>query len=433
MVFSLLRIRIQIWNVFNAMSEIDKSITEILLPKASVMVFTQDEQTKSSFSALRDDWRYSRVTLRCEDGGVDEAIKKFAQIESPDLVILQTEEIDDAFTKKLESLANNCREGTSAIVIGPVNDVYLYRRLIDMGVSDYLVKPMSADILSGVIAKSLIEKLGVSDSRLIAVIGAKGGVGVSSIAQLMALLLARVVEQKTLLLDAAGGHSALSVGLGFDPTCKLADLARAVQTSNEDAMKRMLFRSVDNLTVVSGGGDAILDGSIPPESFEAIIDQFMAKNPVVVVDLSGAEAGLSKRVISRANNIVLVTTPTVLSLRFARALLKEISDVRGGNKDGVEIFINKRGLSKSAEISKAQVDEALGRPVSTHLAFLPDLFTGSDTEISNILDAKDTNESVKSALLAYLSKIYNVSDLKTTKEDKKTGGIGSFITKLKTK
>ena len=155
------------------MSEADYT-TDILLPKARVSVFSTDQETLSSAAMLSSDWRYSRVDVDVHQGGVEQAIQHFQEIESPDLIILQTEDINDHFTGALEDLAGYCREGTSAIVIGPVNDVYLYRKLIDMGVSDYLVRPIKPEIFSHVIAKALIEKLGVSGSRLIAFVGAKG-------------------------------------------------------------------------------------------------------------------------------------------------------------------------------------------------------------------------------------------------------------------
>ena len=93
-----------------------------------------------------------------------------------------------------------------------------------MGISDYLVRPIMPDVLKEVVAKALIAQLGVSDSRLIAFVGAKGGVGTSSLAQLAAWTTSKSLEQKTLLMDGAGGWSSLSVGIGFDPSANLHEL-----------------------------------------------------------------------------------------------------------------------------------------------------------------------------------------------------------------
>lgn len=416
------------------MSEADYHTTDILLPKARVAVFSRDKETLAATDSLHADWRYSRVNVQKFEGDVETAISVFQQEDSPDLVIIQTDEIDDGFTGRLEDLANYCREGTTAIVIGPVNDVYLYRRLIGMGVSDYLVRPIKPEILSQVIAKSLVAKLGVSESRLITVIGAKGGVGTSTLAQLCALVSAGGLGHKTLLMDAAGGASSLSVGMGFDPTTTLSDLSRAVQNNNEDALKRMFFKVDDRLSVISGGGEAMLDMSITAEQYEAVIDKLMVKSPVVIVDLSGAEASVKRRVMARSNQIILVTTPTVTSLRFARSLLKDIGDARGGDIAEVSMIVNMQGKSKGNEVPKAHIEEAMDFKVSGHIPYHPDVFMGADTEISKLAKSREGIEIIKTVLVPILQKSLSaVESGGEAENDKKSGLFGGLLTKLTSK
>src|ERR1035437_10802085 len=119
------------------MSNEDKShLTAVLLPRARVALFTRDAETKEAFTALEKDWRFARVALEVKEGDADLAISMFQTETSPDLVLVQTDKIDDGFSGKLEALAAACADGTAAIVIGPVNDVNLYRKLVGMGVSD---------------------------------------------------------------------------------------------------------------------------------------------------------------------------------------------------------------------------------------------------------------------------------------------------------
>jgi len=189
----------------------------VLLPESSVAVFSKDSETLASARSLENDWRFARVVVGVEEGGIENAIQSYQEFESPDLLIIQTDNIDDSFIGKLEELAAHCDEGTGAIVIGPENDVNLYRSLIDMGISDYLVKPIAAPVMAEVCAKTLIEKIGVTGSRLVAFIGAKGGVGTSLLCQSAACGVAQFMDQKTFLLDTCGGWSTMSVGLGFEP------------------------------------------------------------------------------------------------------------------------------------------------------------------------------------------------------------------------
>ncbi|PCK00553.1 MAG: type II secretion protein ATPase [Zetaproteobacteria bacterium] len=385
------------------MSEIEKQATDTLLPSASVSVFSTDSDTLDAVGALADDWRFARVNVNTVEGGVEKAIATFQSEGVTDVIIIQTDEIDDSFTERLGELSAYCDEGTAAIIIGPVNDVYLYRQLIEMGVSDYLVRPVKPEILKDVIAKALIQRLGVSDSRLIAFVGAKGGVGTSYIAQICAWIASDIMEHKTLLIDAAGSWSPLSVGVGFDPSASLSEIARAVEANNEDALERMFFEASDKLTILASGADAMLDPSVSAEQYEAILDNFMVKSPVVMVDLSSTESSIKKAVLSRAHEIIMITTPTVTSLRFCRSLLKEISDIRGGDSNDVSLIVNQTELVKSYEVSASDIEEALEFPPSASVAYLPALFLKYESEVRGIISDKE-GSALKGSLLSILQK-----------------------------
>jgi len=415
------------------MSDSEHQITDILLPEARIFVFSKDEDTLVSTSELKSDWRFARVDVNAVEGDVQTAIETFASQPSPNLLIIQTDDINDDFTNALGELSGHCDEGTSAIIIGPVNDVYLYRELIEMGVSDYLVRPIKPDVLKQVVSKSLITKLGVSDSRLIAFIGAKGGVGTSSLAQLAAITSSEAMDHKTLLMDGAGGWSSLSVGIGFDPSATLHEVARAVENNNEDALERMFYQTSGKLTLLASGADSMLDPSVTGVQYEAILDNLMVKYPVVFVDLSSASSDLKKTVISRAHQTIVVTTPTVTSLRFCRSLIKELSEIRGGEADDVSLVINMDGVSKVNEVDGEAIAEALEFKPSLSLPYSPTLFLSHENEISQIFGDKE-GAQLKNAFLPILKKVISSSDdAEDKKEDQNSGILGGFLSKLSAK
>jgi len=416
------------------MSEAEPIGTNILLPAARVAVFSKDEDTVSCTTQFKDDWRFARVEVSASQGDVEDAISAYKGGEvSPDLLIIQTDTIDDGFTDRLAALSEYCHEGTAAIIIGPVNDVYLYRRLIEMGISDYLVRPIEAAVFSDVIAKSLTQRLGVSDSRLISFTGAKGGVGASVLSQVSALLSSDKLGQKTILLDAAGGASSSSVGLGFDPSATLSEVYRAVNAGNEDSFQRMIHAVNDQLSVLATGVDAMLDRSLSAEQFEEILDHLMVQYPVVLVDLSGAEASVRKAVIARATQTIVISTPTVTSLRFCRSLLSEVSDIRGETLDGVSLLLNQCGAAKGHEVSTADVEEVLGcKPVLT-FDYAPSVFVRHESEVSKMISDKDFLPVVKD-FLPFLQKLIVGDTIGDSEEDEKNSGLlGGFLNKLSSK
>lgn len=415
------------------MSENDASHTSVLLPSARVTLFTRDAETRAAFEAIAKDWRFARVTLDVTDGDVSNAIETYTSYASPELVIIQTDEISDAFTDKIEALGSVCGEATAAIIVGPVNDVNLYRRLVSMGISDYLVKPVKTDLLSNDIAATLIKKIGASGSRLIALMGGKGGVGVSVMAQTLSWATSDLMGQKTFLLDASGGWSTLSVGLGFEPTTTLADAARAAVDNNRDSLSRMIHQASDKLFVLSSGGDVMLEDNVPPENYEILIDYLMGIYPVVIVDLSQAAAALRRVVLTKAHRIVLITVPTLPSVRATRTLLQEMKDLRGGSNDAAEVVVNMQGYSGKNEVSKSQIEQGLDHRVSTVIGFDADLFSGAESQGKKLHEHKE-GALITDRLLKILKGILSDTGHGDTKpDDDKKSGIGNLLTKLKAK
>jgi pilus assembly protein CpaE len=372
------------------MSETSGTLTSVLLPAARVSLFVLDKEIGKAAEELRADWRFARVTIDVQSGSVEDAIELYKTQTSPELVIVETPTIEGAFTKKLEDLAGNCAAGTSAVVIGPVNDVYLYRKMIDMGVSDYLVRPLGKEVLAEVISKTLLSKLGTSDSRMIAVIGAKGGVGVSTLAQGLAWTTSDKLDQKTIILDAAGGWSYLCVGLGQEPITTLSEVSRAMNGSDQDSFKRTIIPVTDKLSVLASGADAMLDDVIPGEGFEAIVNRLMAMYPVVIVDLSAASASVRRSVLTRAHEVVLVSTPTLPSLRAARSLLLEIRTLRGGSDKEITFVLNKEGENDKMEVAKSDIEIAMDRKPAVIFPFLPKAFVSAENQCRKIFDVPES-------------------------------------------
>lgn len=393
------------------MSENTSLDITVLLPQSRVVIFSQDPDTLAAAEALAHDWRFARVEISAQEGTVEGAIAYTSQYASPDLMIVQTDAIDDGFTARLEDLAGNCDEGTAAIVIGPVNDVYLYRKLVDMGVSDYLVKPMTTDILAGVIAKTLISKRGVSGSRLIGLVGAKGGLGTSALAQALAWGISDLMEQKTLLMDLAAGWSSMSVGMGFEPVTTLAEAVKAAGKGDQDSIKRMLYKASDRLDVLAHGGDELLDHSVSEAQIETLLDVMLARTPVVVADLSQSPVGFRRVVLSRANLIIVTTAPLLSSLRLARSLLHEIKELRGGSEEAVRLLVTMQGAAGALEVPGKDIGQALDFKPSGTVPFDPKLFIRSENDAQPLIKTPEGLALVKTILFPLVQNVISAEGL----------------------
>ncbi len=347
-----------------------------LLPEARVDVFTTDPQTVGTVRQLTQDWRFSRVRFQLHEGDIRAAVNRYTQERSPDLLIIETARIDDAFTGQLEALANVCATHTAAVFVGPENDITLYRRLLEMGATDYLVHPLKVEDVVAVISKTLIDRLGASQSRVTTVMGAKGGVGTSRVTQILAHALAQAGETTT-LFDCGGSWGLLPSTYGREPMITLRDLATLVRTQ-EDALDDLVHKTSPMLSVVAAGGDPLLASTLTSDGFEGILDTLCRRQPHVLVDLSQSPTGVRAMAFAKSHDIVLVTTATPIALRNARHLIREIHQMRGP-EGPLHLVVNETGLMPKEELSPKDIHEALGISPAAAIPFEPDVFARLDT------------------------------------------------------
>jgi pilus assembly protein CpaE len=347
-----------------------------LLPDAKIDVFAHEPSTQSMAHGLAKDWRLARVKLRVDQGDIVSAINRYSSEKSPDVVVIETHAIDASFTAHLESLANVCAQGTSAIFIGPENDIALYRHLLAMGATDYLVRPVAEDDMVNVLGKALLHKMGTVESRMIAVMGSKGGVGTSRMAQALAQCLAEG-DEKVTLFDCAGSWGVIGSAYGFDPLITLRDLATTVRTQ-ENTLDELRHTVTPNLSWLATGGDPLLISTLSSENFEQIGDALMRRTPNLVVDLSQSATGIRGMAFAKAHHIVLVTMATPIALKNTRLLIKEIHALRG-TEAPIHLIVNQRGILPKEEVRARDIEQALGLAPAVEVPYLPDVFAKLDT------------------------------------------------------
>jgi len=215
----------------------------------------------------------------------------------------------------------------------------------------------------------------------------------------------------------------------------LTSTARLIEARDEEGLKRTMHTSSDKLSVLAAGSEPMLSNPIEEEKFEHVIDGLMAKAPVVLADLSCADAPLKKIVLSRAQHIILVTSPMVTSLRLARAAMKEVAALRGGALDDISLVVNMQGQAKNHEVAPSDIEIAMDRKPEASIPFLPSTFIANESEARLILEDKDGLDVFNNALLPILKR--TVSSSASVEEKgggaEKSGFLGGFLTKITSK
>ena len=173
-----------------AFPEDDAADEAIVVPRIGVHVFCINDLTLRVFEASAHDRRMAKAHVTVDSGSIADAAAHFQETPTPDLVIVESLARGDEVIEELDALAQVCDPSTKVIVVGAVNDIALYRELIRRGVSEYLVQPKTPLQVIRAIGGLYTDPTATPVGKVVSFIGAKGGVGASTLAHNVAWCVA---------------------------------------------------------------------------------------------------------------------------------------------------------------------------------------------------------------------------------------------------
>jgi pilus assembly protein CpaE len=328
-------------------------------PRVSVQAFCETVETAAAIQAAGEDRRMSKAHLKIQMGGVTAAVEAYGSAPTPNVIIIESGSRGDDVLGGLDSLAEVCDAGTRVIVIGRHNAMLLYRELTRRGVSDYLIVPVGTlDVV-----RSVCGLFSAPDAkpvgRVIAVIGAKGGVGASTIAHNIAFAVARDLQLETVIADLDLGFGTAGLDYNQDPPQGIADAVFSPNNPIDRAViDRLLSKCMDHLSLLAAPAtlDRVYD--FDEEAFDAIVDSLRATMPCIVLDVPHQWTGWTRRTLIGADDILIVAGPDLANLRNAKNMLDLLRAARPNDRRP-SYCLNLVGVPKRPEIKSADFAEAL--------------------------------------------------------------------------
>src|ERR1700689_2076585 len=321
-------------------------------PRVSVQAFCETVETAAAIQAAGEDRRMAKAHLRIQMGGLIAAVEAYQNSPTPNVIILESENDHEDILGGLDQLANYCDAGTRVVIIGRHNDVGLYRELVRRGVSDYLIAPVGTlqvvRAVCGLFSAPDAKPVG----RIIAVVGAKGGVGASTIAHNIAFSIARdqMLDSVVTDLDLAFG----TAGLDFnqDPPQGIAEAVFSPDRIDHSFIDRLLSKCTDHLSLLAAPAtlDRVYD--FGADAFDAIFDSLRATVPCVVVDVPHQWTGWTKQTLIGADDVLIVAAPDLANLRNTKNLYDFLKAARPNDQRPL-YCLNQVGVPKRPEIKAA--------------------------------------------------------------------------------
>jgi pilus assembly protein CpaE len=338
---------------------VDRALAQIdPVPRVSIQAFCESPDIAAVVSAAISDRRMAKAHVKQNMGGAPAALEAYKSAPTPNVIVLEAPADRDALLAQLEQLAEYCDAGTKVVVLGKLNDIVLYRQLIARGVSEYLVAPFGVvDFIQAI--SQLFSVPGTKPlGRVIAVVGAKGGVGASTVAHNLAWSLASVTEMATILADFDLAFGTAGLDYNQDPPQGVAEAVFAPDRVDTVLVDRLLSKCGDKLSLLAAPAtlDRVLD--FAEVSFDSLVDAMRASTPWIVLDVPHLWSGWARRILVSADDVIVVASPDLANLRNTKNLIDNVKNARL-NDAAPRLILNGVGMLKRPEIAAAEFAKAV--------------------------------------------------------------------------
>src|SRR5579862_852229 len=343
------------------------------VPRISIHAFCEFPDTGAALQRAGADRRLSKAHLTVQLGGISAAVEFYHGQVTPNLLIVETRLAGQAALDELDHLAEVCDPATKVIVIGRTNDVELYRELMRRGASEYLVAPLSPLQLIEVISTLYLDPSAKPVGRVIAFMSARGGAGSSTLAHNVGWCIAEELHINTTIVDFDLPFGTTGLDFNDEGGQGIAEALSAPERLDDVLLDRLLIKRGDHLSLFTTPAALDRDYDAVPESYEAVIDAVRQTTPCVIVDIPHVWAPWVRSCLIAADEIVIVASPDLASLRNAKNMIDVVRHARP-NDAMPRLVLNQSGIPKRPEIPSKDFAETMGIDPEIVLPFDPLLF-----------------------------------------------------------
>lgn len=338
-----------------------------------VSAFVCDRETISAVqSAVRERWPNAAL----HEGGLSAALGALSLETPPRLLIVDVSGAEDP-DAGIRSLLALCDRSTRIVALGTVNDIGYYRRLTALGVSDYLVKPVEPAALSAALdgaekPRPILQAVEPEKPTcVVAVVGARGGVGASTVAVNLAWLSAHERKRSTAIIDLDLQFGTVGLQLDLEPSHGLREALENPERIDGLFVASAMANESENLYVLSAEEPLSEHIHVSPEACDMLVKALPAEMEAVVLDVPAREAIANPALLKNADRIVLVTDFSLVGMRDAGRIAKLCREQ--APDAAFHVVVNRAGIGRKDEIPKAEFAKGTDLPLGHVLPFDPRL------------------------------------------------------------
>jgi pilus assembly protein CpaE len=306
-------------------------------------------------------------------GGIADAVKIIMQsARSPEYIMIDIGIGSGTLLEEIDNLAENCEPHTKVVIIGDINDLNLYRQLLQRGVIEYFVKPVNSNdvksAFSGTVFGATKASTGNANGKIISFMAAASGDGATTVAINTAYSLATDFNQPTVLVDMDYQYGMVARNLDLVSNHGFKELVEQPEGAIDAAMiDKTLVKYSDNLYVISAPKPLRFIPKISNQTMTDMLTVLRHKFKNVIVDLPHVWMDFVSHVIGETDKNMMVAQLWIKSAAHASRFL-DVSQSLGITLQRTSVIINRSGSKFKEAISPAEFSTACKKKVDFYVS-----------------------------------------------------------------
>jgi pilus assembly protein CpaE len=313
-------------------------------------------------------------------GGLRNAVQTLSVSASPMILFVDLSESGDPLND-IGSLAEVCEPGTVVIAAGHVNDVRLYRDLVNSGIQDYLLKPLSPEQLREAFNQAQLTLTAPRASEAVvdrphmmtAFIGVRGGVGASALAASIAWQFSEKQGRSTALLDLDVHFGTGALALDLEPGRGLTDAIENPGRIDGLFIERAMVKANEKLSVLSAEAPINTPMTNDGTAFFQLQEEMKQAFECTVIDLPRGMLVQHPHLLYDVQTAVVVTEFTLAATRDTIRILSWLKS--NAPQASVIVVVNRVPPTGPSEITRKDFESSIERAVDIIIPLDPKVAT----------------------------------------------------------
>ena len=325
------------------------------------MAFVEDEKSLQVSREVCSALDFSKDAT--QDGGITAALNRIEPGNSPKVVLADISKSTDP-DGDMTRLIRKMGPDNTLIILGTSNDVGEFRKMIALGAKDYLVKPLTVEVL-----KDAVENVdrqsqalyAAQSGRLTVLVGVRGGVGATTIATNLAWIMANEEKLPTALLDMDLHFGTTTLSLDIETGGGFREALENPHRLDKLFLDSAIVKDGERLAVL--GTEEPIDElvEISEESIDALIGEISQDYNQVIVDLPRHLLPTQGALLASADTVILVSDQSLAGIRDINRITQAMTSLQ--TKGRILKVVSRVGSERAAQVSKADFERGLNEKI----------------------------------------------------------------------